>query len=45
MKLKKSYEDYVMYFSEGQLSDSEIAKEIEILRTNVCNKRSINYVY
>ncbi|WP_038363965.1 DUF603 domain-containing protein [Borrelia persica] len=38
-KIKRGYEDYVMYFNEGRLSDSEIAKEMGVSRANVCKMR------
>ncbi|WP_024655188.1 DUF603 domain-containing protein [Borrelia hispanica] len=38
-KIKRGYEDYAMYFSEGQLSDTEIAKELGVSRANVCKMR------
>lgn len=39
-KVKKSYDDYVAYFSEGHLSDADIAKEMGVSRANVCKMRS-----
>ncbi|WP_024653069.1 DUF603 domain-containing protein, partial [Borrelia persica] len=39
-KVKRAYEDYAMYFSEGRLSDAEIAKELGVSRANVCKMRS-----
>uniref|UniRef100_UPI0004653360 DUF603 domain-containing protein n=1 Tax=Borrelia persica TaxID=44448 RepID=UPI0004653360 len=38
-KIKRGYEDYAMYFNEGRLSDSEIAKELGVSRANVCKMR------
>ncbi|ETZ17706.1 hypothetical protein BDCR2A_01373 [Borrelia duttonii CR2A] len=38
-RVKRVYEDCVMYFSEGRLSDVEIAKELCVSRANVCKMR------
>ncbi|UPA18666.1 DUF603 domain-containing protein [Borrelia puertoricensis] len=36
---KKSFDDYVMYFNEGKLNDTGIAKELGVSRANVCKMR------
>ncbi|QBK63950.1 DUF603 domain-containing protein, partial (plasmid) [Borrelia miyamotoi] len=38
-KLKKTYDDYVVYFKEGKLNDTEIAKELGVSRVNVGKMR------
>ncbi|QFP42553.1 DUF603 domain-containing protein (plasmid) [Borrelia miyamotoi] len=34
-KIKKTYDDYIVYFKEGRFNDSEIAKELGVSRVNV----------
>ncbi|UPA12546.1 DUF603 domain-containing protein [Borrelia venezuelensis] len=36
---KKSFDDYVVYFNEGKLNDTQIAKEMGVSRANVCKMR------
>ncbi|UPA18748.1 DUF603 domain-containing protein [Borrelia puertoricensis] len=38
-KEKKSFDDYVMYFNEGKLNDTGIARELGVSRANVCKMR------
>ncbi|UPA11142.1 DUF603 domain-containing protein (plasmid) [Borrelia parkeri] len=34
-RVKKSLDDYVVYFREGKLNDASIAKELGVSRVNV----------
>ncbi|WP_338321075.1 DUF603 domain-containing protein [Borrelia miyamotoi] len=38
-KIKKTYDDYALYFREGRLNDSQIAKELGVSRVNVGKMR------
>ncbi|QFP42589.1 DUF603 domain-containing protein, partial (plasmid) [Borrelia miyamotoi] len=38
-KLKKTYDDYIVYFKEGRLNDVQIAKELGVSRVNVGKMR------
>ncbi|AOW96096.1 DUF603 domain-containing protein [Borrelia miyamotoi] len=38
-RLKKTYNDYIVYFKEGRLNDAEIAKELGVSRVNVGKMR------
>ncbi|WP_084543161.1 DUF603 domain-containing protein [Borrelia hispanica] len=38
-KVKKSFDDYIVYFNEGKLSDAQISKEMGVSRANVCKMR------
>ncbi|QTL84311.1 DUF603 domain-containing protein [Borrelia miyamotoi] len=38
-RLKKTYNDYIVYFKEGRLKDAEIAKELGVSRVNVGKMR------
>ncbi|QFP42603.1 DUF603 domain-containing protein, partial (plasmid) [Borrelia miyamotoi] len=38
-RLKKTYDDYVLYFKEDRLNDSQIAKELGVSRVNVGKMR------
>ncbi|ATQ15568.2 DUF603 domain-containing protein (plasmid) [Borrelia miyamotoi] len=39
LRIKKTYDDYAVYFKEGRLNDSEIAKELGVSRVNVGKMR------
>ncbi|ACH94150.1 DUF603 domain-containing protein [Borrelia duttonii] len=38
-KVKKSFDDYIVYFNGGKLSDAQISKEMGVNRANVCKMR------
>ncbi|AHH04392.1 Hypothetical protein BHY_1442, partial (plasmid) [Borrelia nietonii YOR] len=38
-RVKKSFDDYVVYFKEGRLNDAQIAKEMGVSRVNVGKMR------
>ncbi|WAZ72775.1 DUF603 domain-containing protein (plasmid) [Borrelia miyamotoi] len=38
-RLKKTFDDYAIYFREGRLNDSQIAKELGVSRVNVGKMR------
>ncbi|AHH04460.1 Hypothetical protein BHY_1510 (plasmid) [Borrelia nietonii YOR] len=38
-RVKKSFDDYIVYFKEGKLNDVSIAKEMRVSRANVGKMR------
>ncbi|UPA14352.1 DUF603 domain-containing protein [Borrelia turicatae] len=38
-RVKKSFDDYIVYFREGKLNDASIAKEMGVSRANVGKMR------
>ncbi|AHH05867.1 DUF603 domain-containing protein (plasmid) [Borrelia miyamotoi] len=39
IRIKKTFDDYMVYFKEGRLNDAEIAKEMNVSRVNVGKMR------
>ncbi|AFI31890.1 DUF603 domain-containing protein [Borrelia crocidurae] len=38
-KVKKSFDDYIVYFNEGKFNDAQISKEMGVSRANVFKMR------
>ncbi|AHH05546.1 DUF603 domain-containing protein (plasmid) [Borrelia miyamotoi] len=39
IRIKKTFDDYMVYFKEGRLNDAEIAKELGVSHVNVGKMR------